>query len=175
MSNNDNTGIPTNLVNPFTTGNTDKWIDTDTLNIPVIQDVKDFAEAMRQMHHAVACSSNLAVAASEAMPYKTTKAALLVAIGTAYTDVDIEAIYDIWVDCNESIAYCVNWHKRHQSDKTDVAVEFAFQDISDMEGDLRSEHIRRNLDNTDKSLETLRSATSGNSDMRNAMRKPYNS
>lgn len=152
--------------------------NTDILNIPVIKDVRDFAEAMRQMHSSVAFSSNNAVAAYDAMPYKTTKAALLVAIGTAYPDVDIQAIYDIWVDCNESIAYCVNWYKKDQKEIRDTAVEFVFQDITDMEGDLRSEYIRRNSDsqdNRDKSLEALRSATPGNSDMRNAMRKPYNS
>lgn len=148
MASHKDLGITEIPLNPFTTGKTDDRDNSDTLNIPVIKDVQDFAETMRQMHYAVACSSNTAVAESHAMPYKTTKAALLVAIGAAYPDVDIEAIYDIWVDCNESIAHCVGHYKMTKKHERDTAIEYAFQDISDMEGDLRSEYIRRNLDNS---------------------------
>jgi hypothetical protein len=107
------------------------------LNIPVMQDELDFAEAMRQIHASVAFSENNAIAMYDSVVYRTTKAALFVAIGAAYPEADIKRVYDIWVDCNESIAYCVVTYFNAKRDETDMTVMDGVLDIEDMADEVR--------------------------------------
>lgn len=99
---------------------------------PVIADKSDFAEAMREIHFAVAFSNNSDISGGNA--YRVTKACFLAAIAISYPELDAERIYDIWVDCNETVAYCVTVYRTHNLDKARNTVIDTIMDVQDISG-----------------------------------------
>ena len=74
-----------------------------------VNDPKEFVEIVRLQHFAVATSENVDIAASWGTIYKHSQRLFKAAIQLAYPNLDTERIYDLWIDNNESVAYCANW------------------------------------------------------------------
>lgn len=108
-----------------------RWSSMDELRIPSIVDLKDIAEIAEQIHWNAATSDNPDIAGYWATTYQITRSFLFVAIGTSYPDVNVQRVYDIWVECGESISHCVSVYKQYIRESCAVSVEFAFQDIDD--------------------------------------------
>lgn len=82
---------------------------------PKTDKLEDFAELCANMHLAVATSNNDAICTYDTEIYKTSKNLLIEAIRAVYPNLPASEIYDVWVDCGESIEYCANvvrWHRR---------------------------------------------------------------
>lgn len=71
------------------------------------------AEIARREHFANATSEDIARADGDGPIYRASHAALLSAIAAAYPDVQAADVYDVWADCNESIAYCAWWVRKN--------------------------------------------------------------
>jgi hypothetical protein len=104
----------------------------DEYDKPVIRDAKDFAEVMLDVYRSVAFNEDGAISASDTMTYKLARNALMVSIAIAYPESDIQAVYDIWLDCNENVAYCVDAAKNRQRDETLGRYVTYMEDIQDM-------------------------------------------
>lgn len=63
----------------------------------------DMAQDAANVHMVNACKDPF-----DSPAYEVSKQALIDAIIVAYPDVDPDAVYNVWADCNESIAYCVD-------------------------------------------------------------------
>lgn len=101
------------------------------LNIPVIENKVDFTEAMRALYASVAFSNNTDIAYERANTYKLARIAFKAAIADTYPEVPFEDIYTIWVDCNETVAYCVEWYKTNKRAESVNEVEGAIDHIGD--------------------------------------------
>lgn len=84
-----------------------------------IQNTEDFAELMREVLFAVVTSENTDICVGDSKTYITAQSALLAAIAAAYPNVDTRRVYDVWLDCNESIAYCVRVIMRDITDNAE--------------------------------------------------------
>jgi hypothetical protein len=86
-----------------------------------IRAIRDYAEKVREMHFWVATRDNAAVCASGSEPYETSRNTLIAAIRMGWgesaklDDSDIWQVYHNWADCNETLAYCVNWYIRERA------------------------------------------------------------
>lgn len=67
----------------------------------------ELAELVLEQHRGIAFSDDAQIATSGLPIYDNSLALLLATIKIAYPDVDTVAVYEIWCDCNESVAYCV--------------------------------------------------------------------
>lgn len=70
---------------------------------------RDIAELARERHLTVASSNSLAIAASDSETYRRSQALLLAAIRAAYPDVNDHLVYNVWLDCLETISYCAEF------------------------------------------------------------------
>lgn len=77
-----------------------------TLSSPEALTIAEMAE---RMHFAVATSPNADVAGCWTPTYKASKRMFTTAIKAAYPHMDAERVYLLWVDCNETVAYCVRY------------------------------------------------------------------
>lgn len=75
--------------------------------------IQEFAENVVELHYGVATSSNSVVAASNSHVYTQSQANLLAMIRLAYPGIDATEVYEVWVECNESLAYCVRSVQRY--------------------------------------------------------------
>jgi hypothetical protein len=66
-------------------------------------------EAAAQVHYGNATNNDPRIAAYDSPVYMASKTALKTAIKATYPDMDVEAVYDTWIDCGESIFYCVDF------------------------------------------------------------------
>lgn len=69
----------------------------------------EVAEEARRYYFRVATSSDVAIASSYSPVYKSAQKAFLAAIKVAYPHMDARRIFDLWGDCMESVAYCVQY------------------------------------------------------------------
>lgn len=73
---------------------------------------EQLAEKVMEQHKLIAFSDDATVASCGLPIYDNSLALLIATIKAAYADVDTFAVYDIWCECNESVAHCVNeWRK----------------------------------------------------------------
>lgn len=82
--------------------------------------LRDYAEKVRELHYWCASHENSTISFYTHLPYRTTQTALKQAIARGWptlTPDEVGRVYDIWSDCNEDIAYCV---ERFVSDKLDI-------------------------------------------------------
>lgn len=99
-----------------------------------ISDEKDFAEVMRTVHHSVVTSGNRNIHDGDSNVYRTSQAAFIAAIATAYPELPSEDIYEGWVDNQESIAYNANVVKQHQKEDSEMLVDRLIDRISSISG-----------------------------------------
>lgn len=64
------------------------------------------AESAREYHMAVAYNDDKTIADGQGALYRNSTALLQAAIANAYPELGYAEIYDAWLDCNETIAYC---------------------------------------------------------------------
>jgi hypothetical protein len=71
-----------------------------------VQDMyRRIVEDIRQAHHEAAC-------ADDQRDYYPSQAAFKAAIHAAYPDVDSSGVYGLWIDCMETVAYCVDTFRK---------------------------------------------------------------
>lgn len=85
--------------------------------------LRERVEVARMNHFAVATSDDREVSFYLSDSFVTTKTALLDAIRAAYPDVDPLAVYALWADNNESIAYNVDYHRREVAEVEAMRLE----------------------------------------------------
>lgn len=91
------------------------WSEVDFKHIP--DDLRDFAELCATMHFAVATSENPTISFCRGKVYPHSQNLLIEAIRAGWVSLDPSDIYDVWVDCNESIAYCADVVTRRIADE----------------------------------------------------------
>lgn len=80
----------------------------------------EFAEKVAEFHYSVAWHPNQTVSLCETLGgkiYGHSQNLLKAAIKAAYPESDEEYIYELWVDCGESIAYCVEYANRLKAEE----------------------------------------------------------
>lgn len=75
-------------------------------------DLKTIAEQARRHHYSVATSEDRGISSGDSQHYIRSRALFTAAIAAAYPDDNTDAVMDVWLDCNESVAYCVNIVRR---------------------------------------------------------------
>jgi len=75
----------------------------------VDQTLRDHAELMRRVHYAVATSEDRNISNGDSLVYLASRGAFTAAVVAAYPDLPTAEIMDVWLDCNESVAYCANY------------------------------------------------------------------
>lgn len=85
---------------------TDKY--TVQLDSDIWDGLKQIAENLATLAYRVACDEDNEVSHYRSSVYMATHSMLKQAIRAAYPHRDTERIYDIWIECTESIAYCAN-------------------------------------------------------------------
>lgn len=75
------------------------------------------AEIAAVRHFAHATSNDLEVAHHLSPIYQGSRKALFNAITITYPDVPASEVYEMWVDCGESIHYCVNTVRRERAER----------------------------------------------------------
>lgn len=83
------------------------------------------AEAAAQEHFTNATSVNPRIAAYDSPVYVASQTALKNAIKATYPDMDAERVYDVWVDCGESIYYCVEHLRKEARELAEYEAELA--------------------------------------------------
>jgi hypothetical protein len=78
------------------------------------------ADEMRIKYYAVSSSEDATIAAWNAKPYIEACIAFLSAVRDAYPELDIEAFFDVWLNCNEDVQYCAEYAKRKKQYELDV-------------------------------------------------------
>lgn len=66
------------------------------------------AEAIQSYYWDVATSEDQDIAGGSTETYRNAHAALLAGYKAAWPHLDPQAIYEVWLDCNESAAYCAD-------------------------------------------------------------------
>lgn len=112
-----------------------QWDGEGMSNFP--DDVKEFVELVRCMHYAVATSDNYEIAHYLSDVYMSSKNMFLAAIRLAYPEWPAEDIYQLWVECDTSIAYCVDVLKHREEDESDNECE----GHESLRGDMMGESI----------------------------------
>lgn len=69
----------------------------------------EVAEEARRQHYVIATSSDPEITHCWSPVYRASRVLFIAAIKVAYPDLDEYAIYGVWVDCNETVAYCAAW------------------------------------------------------------------
>ena len=64
------------------------------------------AEQARQTHYVVSTSEDRAVSNGDSPVYRASRVLFISTIRAAFPDLDPLAVYGVWLDCNESVAYC---------------------------------------------------------------------
>lgn len=82
---------------------------TVQLDSDIRDGLKEIAEKLAKLAYRVACHEDGEVSHYQSGVYKDTHGMLKLAIRAAYPHLDTEGIYDTWIDCTESIAYCANF------------------------------------------------------------------
>lgn len=98
----------------------------------VIKDARDYADIVLETHRSIAFNENRAISASDTMTYKLSRMTLFAAIGIAYPETDIKSVYDIWVDCGENLAYCVEAYKNRNRGEADNTYVTVMEDMTDI-------------------------------------------
>lgn len=75
---------------------------------------QQLAEQAERTHYAVVTSEDPHVNRGDRAVYKHSQGLFLATIKAAYPDQDAEAVYDVWLDCVESVAYCVRILREQQ-------------------------------------------------------------
>lgn len=68
-----------------------------------------FAEKAALWHKEVACSENPDISFYQYEIYRSSQKLFKAAIKAAYPNLDTQDIYDIWVDCMDTVAYCADY------------------------------------------------------------------
>lgn len=70
---------------------------------------QEMAEKVESWFRTVAFSENPDISNGSGAIYQTCQRLFKAAIRAAYPLVDENDIFDVWVDCNESVAYCAEY------------------------------------------------------------------
>lgn len=84
------------------------------------RELREFAETVRKWHYSVATHENRTISTCGALGgtiYDHSQNLFKAAIKAAYPDLDETDIYEVWVDCMESVAYCANYVKQENEYK----------------------------------------------------------
>ncbi len=73
---------------------------------------KELVEILARASYAVACMEDRSYSQYDSVVYQAARLALRAAIVQTYPGMDVEKIIDMWIDCGESIAYCVDYINR---------------------------------------------------------------
>lgn len=99
------------------------WVFTDT--DAATQARREYAQKCADLHYWVATHDSGHISNGDSIAYKTTEEVRNDAIRAAYpklTDLDMRHILDIYLECNESIQYCVEYHFKDKLYMTDTRV-----------------------------------------------------
>lgn len=77
-----------------------------------LTEAQKLVEVIAQTHMAIAMSKDAAIADGRGSVYTASERLFKVAIMAAYPDLSEEQIYQVWVECNESIEFCAAHVKR---------------------------------------------------------------
>lgn len=73
--------------------------------------IQEFAENVLELHWGVASSPSKVISGGHV--YEQSQANLLAMIRLAYPGIDATEVYEVWVECNESLSYCVRCVQRY--------------------------------------------------------------
>ncbi|HET9865738.1 MAG TPA: hypothetical protein VFQ06_00495 [Nitrospira sp.] len=126
-----------------------KGADTYRTRREAIDALMPFAavELAAVKHYANATSNDPERSFYQGEIYKASKRALIGAIQAAYPDVDVDDVYELWVDCGECIAYCVEYLR---TQRRAFQAEMDAQHAEAMEEDAAREEWKASGDELDR-------------------------
>jgi len=69
----------------------------------------EVVEALARASYATACADEAGLSSGWGVPYMAARMALKAAIVHTWPGIDVGRVIDVWIDCGETIAYCVNY------------------------------------------------------------------
>ncbi len=100
------------------------------------------AEIAAGAHFANATSEDVARHDGQGQTYKASEAALRAAIVAAYPACNVERVVGVWIECNESIAYCVDVAQREAAEQAAYEIQSQLEDVAYLVGKDGSEGDR---------------------------------
>ena len=115
-------------------------------HVDVPRDPKELVELLAIVHLGIATNEDGRISSGSAAPYRHSERALKAMLLLAYPELSEDRIYEIWLDCNESIAYCAKKVEKEVAFEREQERLDALQDAAWAAGEARGKEDARNLE-----------------------------